>query len=156
MFSMLARGVFAACLLLTIQSPTVRFDSGRSAFLVENWTGLAQLSPERYREVFQVSVDAPDVPPMLGQYRVESGTLIFAPQFPLQPGVKYRVVVRIPGAAPVTALVDIPKPVVRPTTVVDRVYPTSNILPENQLKFYIHFSAPMSRGFGYEHIVLRD
>ena len=156
MLSILARGVFAACLLLTIQSPTVRFDSGRSAFLVENWAGLAQLSPERYREVFQVSVDAPDVPPMLGQYRMESGTLVFAPQFPLQPGVKYRAVARIPGTAPITTVVDIPRPVVKPTTVVDRVYPTSGVLPENQLKFYIYFSAPMARGLGYDHIVLRD
>jgi len=156
MLSMLARGVFAACLLLTLQSPAVRFDSGRNLFLIENWTGAAQLPPDRYREVFQVSVDATDVPPMLGQYRVESGTLVFAPQYPVQPGVKYRAVARIPGAAAITTLVDIPKPAVKPTTVVERVYPTSNVLPENQLKFYIHFSAPMARGLGYEHITLRD
>jgi len=156
MLSVLARGVLAACLLLFIQSPAVRFDSARNLFLLENWTGAGQLPADRYRDIFQISVDAPDVPAMLGQYRVEGGALVFAPQFPVQPGVKYRAVARIPGSTPITALIDIPKAVVKPTTVVERIYPSTNVLPENQLKFYIHFSAPMARGFGYEHIVLRD
>jgi len=156
MLSTLARGVFAACLLLLVQSPTVRFDSARNLFLLENWSGAAQLPADRYSDVFQISVDAPDVPPMLGQYRIEGGALVFSPRYPAQPGIKYRAVARIPGSAPVTTLVDIPKAVVKATTVVDRIYPSVNVLPENQLKFYIHFSAPMARGLGYEHIVLRD
>jgi len=156
MLSSLARGVFAACLILFVQAPAVRFDSARNLFLLENWSGAAQLPMERYRDVFQISVDAPDVPPMLGQYRIEAGALVFSPQYPVQPGVKYRAVARIPGAAPITILVDIPKAAVKATTVVERIYPSVGVLPENQLKFYIHFSAPMARGFGYEHIVLRD
>jgi hypothetical protein len=36
------------------------------------------------------------------------------------------------------------------------VYPTSDRLPENQLKFYLHFSAPMSKGDSYKHIKLLD
>jgi hypothetical protein len=156
MFFLMARGLLAACLLLLVQSPVVRFDSARNLFLLENWSGAAQLSAEQYRDVFQVSVDAPDVPQMLGQYRMEAGALVFSPQYPVQPGVKYRAVARIPGAAAITTLVDIPKPAVKATTVVERIYPSVNVLPENQLKFYIHFSAPMARGFGYEHIVLRD
>jgi hypothetical protein len=156
MLLLTARGVFAACLLLLYQSPSIRFDSGRSAFLLENWSDVSQLSPEKYFEIFTVSVDAPDVPPMLGRYGVEGGVLTFIPQFPVQPGVRYRAVARVPGMAPVSIVVDIPKPVVKPTTVVDRVYPTTNVLPENQLKFYIHFSAPMARGFAYHHIALLD
>ncbi|MCL6608417.1 MAG: hypothetical protein K6T74_10025, partial [Geminicoccaceae bacterium] len=35
-------------------------------------------------------------------------------------------------------------------------YPTSDQLPENQLRFYIHFSAPMSRGEAYARIRLLD
>ena len=151
----LARGAFAACLLLVFQSPSVRFDADRKLFLLENWTGLAQFSPELYRDVFSVSVDAADVPAMLGQYRVDRGALVFAPQFPVQPGVRYRIVARIPGLTPISASVDIPKPAVKPT-VVDRVYPSTNLLPENQLKFYIHFSRPMARGFAYEHVYLLD
>ena len=138
------------------QSPSIRFDSKTNAFLLENWPGLAQLAPERYTEVFSVSVDTPDVPPMLGQYRMERAALVFAPQFAVQPGVRYRAVARIPGMAPISAVIDIPKPTVKPSTVVDRVYPSVNVLPENQLKFYIHFSRPMARGFAYEHVFLLD
>ena len=36
------------------------------------------------------------------------------------------------------------------------VYPTRDRLPENLLKFYLHFSGPMSRGMAYDHIHLRD
>ena len=151
-----ARGIATACLLLLLQSPSIRFDSSRNVFLLENWTDITKVSPERFGDVFSVSVDAPDVPAMLGQYRVEGGALVFTPQFGIQPGVRYRGVARIPGMSPITSVVDIPKPVVKPTTVVDRVYPTTNLLPENQLKFYIHFSRPMARGFAYEHMYLLD
>ena len=47
------------------------------------------------------------------------------------------------------------RPVERPT-VVSQIYPSTDRLPENQLKFYLHFSAPMSRGQAYEHIRLID
>jgi hypothetical protein len=36
------------------------------------------------------------------------------------------------------------------------IYPTRKVLPENQLKFYLHFSRPMSRGEAYRHIHLLD
>jgi hypothetical protein len=43
-----------------------------------------------------------------------------------------------------------------PTTLVSHVYPTADTLPENLLKFYVHFTAPMSRGNIYDYIRLRD
>ena len=58
--------------------------------------------------------------------------------------------------APLTAVAEIPKRVVAPSTVVANVYPSTNVLPENQLKFYIHFSASMSQGDAFEHIALLD
>ena len=106
----MARGVLAACLLLVVQSPAIRFDSGRNLFVLENWAGAAQVRPERGGDVFTVSVDAPNVPALLGQYRIENRSLIFAPQFPLQPGLSYRATAKIPGATPVTTVVRIPKP----------------------------------------------
>ena len=36
------------------------------------------------------------------------------------------------------------------------VYPSRDLLPENLLRFYIHFSAPMSRGEAYRRIKLLD
>ena len=68
---------------------------------------------------------------------------------------------RLPGREsvaidPVVAVVSLPRPDVEPTTVVDRVYPSGDRLPENQLKIYLHFSAPMSNVDGLEYLSLRD
>ncbi|MEM7539693.1 MAG: hypothetical protein AAF639_46485 [Chloroflexota bacterium] len=41
------------------------------------------------------------------------------------------------------------------TTVTD-VYPSADILPENLLRFYIHFSSPMRSGDAYDHIRVLD
>jgi len=156
MLLLLVRGALAAYLLLIFQSPAVRYDSGLNAFLLENWPGAASVTPDSYGETFIVSVDAADVPPLLGQYRLERGVLVFVPQFPLQPGVRYRATARIPGSSPISIVIDVPKAVVKATTTVERVYPSTNVLPENQLKFYIHFSAAMARGFAYDRISLLD
>ncbi len=104
------------------------------------------------------------LPPMLGAYRVQSGSLRFEPQFRLEPGVAYRAVFRpdqLPGAsrsktAPITSDFQLPLRRATPTTVVSHIYPSADLLPENLLKFYVHFSAPMSRGRIYDHIHLRD
>src|SRR5215510_5119982 len=132
MAQLMARGAFAACLLLLFQTPTIRFDSARNLFLLERWPGAGTVNPDRAGDIFTVSVDAPNVPSLLGKYRVENGALVFAPQFPLQPGMSYRAVARIPGNAPISSVFSIPKADAKPTTVVERVYPSSNTLPENQ------------------------
>lgn len=103
------------------------------------------------------------LPPMLGTYRIEGNTVRFTPQFPLAPSVTYRAVLRsanLPGAktkaAPLTAIFEAPARNVTPTTIVSQVYPSTDVVPENLLKFYLHFSAPMSRGHSYEYIRLLD
>jgi hypothetical protein len=142
----------------------------------------ANLKPEQWTALFSVHVDNEkkndknQLPPILGSYRIESHTLIFEPRFPLSPGVSYRAVfepgrlpkpnppapfpkreggeVRGKDAKAIVARFTIPKPHSEPTTKIEHVYPTSDVLPENQLKFYIHFSAPMSKGEAYQHIHL--
>ena len=108
------------------------------------------------------SNDASTLPPMLGDYRVESNALRFEPKFTLEPGLTYRAVFhadQLPGgsktAAPVTSVFQTPRRSAAPTTLVNHVYPSADTLPENLLKFYVHFTAPMSRGNIYEHIHLR-
>ncbi len=104
------------------------------------------------------------VPPMLGTYRVEDGLIRFQPRFPLERGVRYRAVfhaARLPGAAHSRSAVLIagfqpPAAQSEPATVVSQVYPSGDVLPENLLKFYVHFSAPMQGGHIYEHIQLLD
>ena len=43
-----------------------------------------------------------------------------------------------------------------PPTVVRAVFPSGEALPENLLKFYLHFSAPMARGEVYQRVRLLD
>ena len=48
----------------------------------------------------------------------------------------------------------LPAPPAAEPTAVEQVYPTADKLPENQLKFYVHFTAPMSRGEAYRRVHL--
>jgi hypothetical protein len=43
-----------------------------------------------------------------------------------------------------------------PSTTVTAIYPSGDVWPENMLRFYLHFSAPMSRGAGVRHVQLLD
>jgi hypothetical protein len=134
-------------------------------------TGLApgRTGAETWSPLFAVVTVPGDSPPVaprpsiLGTYRVEveSGVIRFQPRFPLEPGVVYRARFDpsgLPaGAGPVlTADFSLPRKPATPTTRVSAVYPTRDTLPDNLLKFYVEFSAPMSRGAAYEHIHLRD
>jgi len=103
------------------------------------------------------------VPPMLGSYRVDDGLIRFQLQFALQRGVAYRAVFRpskLPGvdnrSADIVSRFQLPAVQGQSTTVVTQVYPSADTLPENLLKFYVHFSAPMQGGHIYSHIHLRD
>jgi len=136
----------------------------------------AGLSDDEWAELLRVTVvredaDTPDndddglaMPPVLGSYAIGDGVLRFSPMFPFDPGRPYSVRFdpnRLPGRQsaaidPVIAVVALPKPDVEPTTVVDRIFPSSDRLPENQLKLYLHFSAPMSHVDGLEYLSLRD
>ncbi len=143
-------------LLFLAQSPAAITLDSAGTFRVTGWTDAARFSALQWAQIFSVQVDLPDVPPLLGSYRLEQGALVFVPQYPVQPGVPYRATFRIPGKDPVVQRFTIPRGDITPTTVVERVYPSTNVLPENQLKFYIHFSAPMSRGEAYSRVHLLD
>jgi hypothetical protein len=93
---------------------------------------------------------------LLGSYAVEDGALIFRPRYPPAPGVRIRAVFLKPGAPPVEAAFDVPKADTSPSTYVERVYPSRNLLPDNQLKLYIQFSASMARGEAWSRIHLLD
>jgi hypothetical protein len=99
------------------------------------------------------------------------------PRFPLEPGLRYRAELdparlheiagtpaessgpgtsNRPSSTRLSADFSPPKRPSRPATTVSRIYPTREQLPENLLRLYIHFSAPMSRGDVYRHIRLLD
>ncbi len=105
--------------------------------------------------VFAEQAGSTDVPPMLGAWQVAGKALNFEPRFPLTRGVRYRAELRLPGAAPVISHFTLPVDDTESTTVVTQVYPSGTHIPENQLKFYLHFSAPMARGSAYRHVQIR-
>jgi hypothetical protein len=101
------------------------------------------------------------LPPVLGQYQMLPDGVRFSPRFPPVQGLKYRASVNLSGLlgglAPTNRLTitfSLPRQDVIPSTVVDEVFPSGDVLPENLLRFYVHFTAPMQQGQARNHIVL--
>jgi hypothetical protein len=97
-----------------------------------------------------------DVPPLAGATSVENGSLVFRPKFPVASDVRYRVVFTPPGG---TAIEKTFEPAAKPSTPsarVEHIYPSADVLPSNQLRLYIYFSAPMSRGEAEQRIHVLD
>jgi hypothetical protein len=114
-------------------------------------------STSQQQAVFPVSVAKEPsngtASPMLGSYRVEAMAVVFEPRFPFREGVSYQSAWNLQIGSPASKkfaieLSDQTAPEVA------QVYPTSKTLPENQLKFYIHFSKAMRQGEAYQHIQL--
>ena len=127
------------------QSISIQLERG--AFKVAGWNAPRTEPARGWSSVLAIYAGSGDVPPLLGSYAVEGGTLVFRPRFPFAPGVQYRAVFHAPnGGAPVEKTFEGPPRDVTPLAHVERVYPSAEVLPSNQLRLYIYFSAPMSRG----------
>jgi hypothetical protein len=106
-------------------------------------------------------------PAVAGKYSAADRTLRFTPMFPFDEGRQYDVILdagrlpAVPGHAPwraqTLAGVVGRRAVARsPSTVVTHVYPSGDIVPANQLRMYLHFSAPMDWRSGYDFVRLLD
>ena len=132
--------------------PTIDIVGAPASTLVELGT---LESREAWVTVFKVAV-GPDHVATVGQYSIEGDRIRFTPMFPLDRGRQYQVTFTPPGGAkPITGTVALPPIDTTPATVVSQVYPTADVLPENQLRLYIDFSAPMGAqgGFDFVHLV---
>ncbi len=132
----LARLTLAALLLVSTAaaaSVSIQYEDG--AFKVVGIT----VAPSQ-TSLFTVTT-GPGNPPMFGAYSVENGQLTFRPRYPLSPGVTYYA-----HFGDVSAVIQGPKPIDARSTHVAAVYPSSPVLPDNQLKLYLLFSAPMQGG----------
>ncbi len=108
------------------------------------------------------------LPPVLGDYAVLDGALRFTPRFPFDPGQRYEVAFDpslLPSAArdstpsplrPIRTIIEAPAPDRAPSTRVAAVYPSALEVPENHLRLYIVFSAPMGLGAAGPYIRLVD
>ena len=148
--------VALAVLLLAsaLSAQTIQFEDG--AFKVSGWKPDASSTNDDFSSIFAVYTGGADAPPVLGTYSVDNDSLFFRPRFPLAAGVRYRAVFHPAGAAPIEAVFDGPKKEQTPTTRILHVYPSGDVLPGNQLRLYIQFSAPMSLGEWKRHVHLLE
>jgi len=97
--------------------------------------------------------------PVAGKYSRVGDAIHFTPLYPFDSGRSYEVRVAADPSASAAALqqrVAMPRPPAKPATFVTHVYPTGDVVPENQLRMYIEFSAPMGRRPGLDYVTLLD
>jgi len=153
------RSAAAAVILalgMTVAAQSISIQLDGNAFRIVGWTPPASVPAGGWQSVLVVYAGVGDVPPLAGSYAVDHGSLVFHPAFPLAPGPHYRVVFHPPGGAAVERTFAGPVRAKTPAARVTQVYPSANILPSNQLRLYVYFSAPMSRGEAERHVHLLD
>lgn len=164
----------ALCYLLFVAAtadaaPSLRFEAAGKGVRVRASFGDAALKGVPAGALTQAQGEAwltlglidPDTkalgPAMLGAYARKGGEITFTPRHSLLAGQRYRATLLPRSKSPTTAdhVVAARKPA--PRAAVEKVYPTADVLPANQLKFYIYFSQPMreSRTI-FDHIHVLD
>jgi hypothetical protein len=138
--------------------PNVRTVLRRRTLTDEEWSGILRVTVVQDKETGE------QLPAVAGTYEVTDSGVGFKPLFGLDEGRRYRVEFnpgKLPDGVgesmpPITTEVGRPGRVLSPNTTVDRVFPTSDVVPENQLRLYIHFSASMGLKGGLDYIKLLD
>jgi hypothetical protein len=150
-------------IVLNRRGTAARFEVQQLSSAERNALADARLTADQWSAIFAVYVGKErGNPPVLGSHQTANGVLRFEPRFPLKRGLHYRAIFNpaaIPGHGPdplVCADFTLPTQQGGPATFVEHIYPSTGKLPENQLKFYLHFSAPMSQGEAYRHVSLLD
>lgn len=130
-----------------------------------------RLTQEQGEKVLTVVLIDPDKkkpgPAMLGKYERTGTELVFSPRFPLDAGHTYRVSLKLPPSPPgrgdggegklITLDYRMPPPAPKAPPKIVKIYPTADVLPANQLRFYIYFDRPMRGGKEiFNQIVLID
>jgi hypothetical protein len=95
-------------------------------------------------------------PSIFGKYELREGKLLFKPRHALAHGQLYRARLELGKDKALTAEYRVPPRPPAPPAVVEKIYPSSDVLPANHLRFYIYFSRPMRGGkdlFKHLHIL---
>jgi hypothetical protein len=149
--------LFVGSLGITASAQTISIQFEAGTFRVVGWKAPSAAPAKGWGSVFNVYAGVGDVPPLAGSYEVAGGALVFHPSYPIAPGVLYRAVFQPPGgSAPVEKKFDGPHQDRSPSARIEHVYPSGNVLPSNQLRLFIYFSAPMSRGESARYIHVLD
>lgn len=95
-------------------------------------------------------------PAILGTYEVTKTGLAFSPRFGFEAGRTYSAKLALPGLEPTWQVFEIADEKPTLPAKITAVYPSGDKLPENLLRIYLHFSAPMSQGRSYQYLQLFD
>ncbi|MEO6223924.1 MAG: hypothetical protein ABIP90_11810 [Vicinamibacterales bacterium] len=140
------------------QRPVIRVTGWSSTEL----RALRERRPSPWEGLVRVSVSGSSDVAIAGSYRVTEEAVEMVPRFSLDAGRQYLVRVdgsRLPAPRPgevVETRVMLPRDSGVPTTRVTSIYPSSSTWPENILRFYLHFSSPMSGTSAIGHVRLVD
>ncbi len=108
--------------------------------------------PEKQLEVFidskKQSITNP--PPIFGEYRMENKEILFFPLVKFKAGQSYKAIFHFKDefhfTIPENTEVEAPNLI--------GIYPSSDQIPENILKFYLYFDQPMAEGQAYSKVQL--
>lgn len=104
-------------------------------------------------QVFLYTQDSDNLTsPIIGQQIIEANKIYFRPLIPFNTKLTYQA--KYSQLPPFTFQPEQEKNYV--PTVLTNIYPSINELPENILKMYLYFSAPMSDGDAYQYLQLTD
>lgn len=101
-----------------------------------------------------------DLPDVLGRYEILEKGVRFVPRFPFDSEIRFRAIfdprpLGNPEVSEVLTLeFSLPRSMSPVRTQVKQVFPSSDSLPENLLRFYVCFSNPMQRGRSEEQVRL--
>lgn len=151
--SILLLAIIAGC--ATKYHPTLTLSSDPQPSVVVKGLDPHDLKNKNWLTV-RVFDAGPQAPPIVGEIIRKNNDLIFTPRYPFQPGLKYFATFASLNSIALATEFTLPSPSEKPATKVSAIYPSSPDLPQNLLKFYIHFSAPMSHGEAYQRISLLD
>jgi hypothetical protein len=121
----------------------------------------AKMTEKEWHPIFRVVVaggsreEVLARPAIAGTYTLTDTGVRFEPQYAFVPGREYVAILSTdPNGKPDLTAISLPKPLPGPRVSIAGVYPSANRLPENTLRFYIHFSGPVARGDVYRHLKL--
>jgi hypothetical protein len=123
-------------------------------------TGARRESILRVTVAHAGAADVDDLPDISGEREAVGGTVRFIPDFPFEPGVRYRAILDL-GALGRLGVGDVlthefsfPRAAPGAEPEVSQVFPSSEVLPENLLRFHVRFSRPMQRGRAAANIAI--
>jgi len=144
--------------------------SGRPAHVEVTGLSASETSALRARTLddaawsvlFNVSVanqtDA-SLPAIAGRYAIKADSVTFTPLYPFDRGRGYRVRVdfsKLRSGSTITSIVTLPAGDAGPAAEVAAVHPDGAVVPENLLRMYVEFSAPMGSRQAGEFVRLVD